>query len=227
MSKTLTDYLTSPLYLQDMQATQTIWTQPGMVGRAGMFLFLSYITIPLLIHVQPAHRMARSATLQPGLLREQEKRFLQRMLGISEQEQWAGGIANPRIRRLISDLRRRHLRFSGMHQSYITFFAELIALAPARISTRTSPADLTRTGYWRYMTHACTLLGVCLHSEEVTARHCQDFIDRHTRPTDEGQKMFAILAARYPTYIQQVVPDLFPATRLAAQRLQEECKHHD
>jgi len=54
------------------------------------------------------------------------------------------------------------------------------------------------------MTYACTLPGVSLHSEESAACRCQDYIDRQTRPTDEGQKMFALLE-RYPTFIQQVM----------------------
>jgi hypothetical protein len=193
-----------------------------------MFLLLSYIAIPLLIRVQPGNGVARSAILQPGLLREQEKRFLQRMPGLSEEVQWTGGIANPRIRRLISGLRQRHLRFTGMRQAYIIVFAELIALAPARICacTGTLLDESARTGYWRYMTHACTLLGVSLPDEEVACLHCQDFIERYTHPTDAGQQMFAILAERYLTHIQQVMPALFPATCLAVQQLQEECKHH-
>jgi len=90
-----------------------------MAGLAGMFLFLSSITISLLIRVQPVHGMARAATLQPGRSANREKHVLQRMLGISEEVVWAGGIANPRIRHLISGLHRRQLRFSGMRQAYI------------------------------------------------------------------------------------------------------------
>ena len=224
MNKTLVWYIRSPSYQQDLLATSHVWLGEGILGKAGMFLFLTYITLPILFQVQPLSGQTRSSTIKLGLLREQEKHFLQRTLGLSHESGWESGIANLRIRAMLSGLRRRHLQFVGMRQEYLHFFTNIIALAPSRIysSKQTAIDQATFKAYWRYMAYASTLLGVSLGTELEALQSSQAFIDRYSQPDEEGRNMFYILRSMYPEYVQQAFPALFPSTRLVVQHFLEE-----
>lgn len=224
MTNAIAWYINSNVYQRDLQATRHLWMRQGILGKAGMFIFLSYITIPLLLRVQPLEGLARSATIKLGLLREQEKHFWQRVLGLTDEANWEGGIANFKIRNMLSGLQQRHFRFAGMRQEYINFFAAIIALSPGRIYTNTNtPVDTwIQTAYWRYMTYTWEMLGVTLDTETTASQRCQDFIGLYTQPGTEGKRMFQTLQEIYPTYLQQAIPALFPVTRLAIQRFQED-----
>src|SRR5947209_180194 len=133
MSVPLLAYLEGSTYRQDLRATHHLWSGSGVLGTAGVFMFLSYLTIPLLTAVQPVASPSRVVSMKLGLESEREKRFLLRLLGISQESGWTGGIRNIRVREMVVHLARNHLQFAGMEHDYMTYFAGIIALSVLRV----------------------------------------------------------------------------------------------
>jgi hypothetical protein len=219
----LENYLGSSMYQQDLAITHEIWGKTGVFGISGMFIFCSYITIPSLIAVHPRNGLPRTHTLKAGLAGEYEKRFLQRMLGLSSEHDWQGGIGNRKVRNMLLNLRQRHLELVGMRQEYMYYFSSIIALSVLRTyATFALPIDAeSNTCYWRYMYYACLLLGVSLDEQIRAQYYCQTFIDMHTQATPTGQLLLNPLQEMYPEYLKKSLPVLFPATYQAMQCLLE------
>src|SRR2546421_12533877 len=114
MTVQLSAYLEGSDYQHDLKATNHIWAGTDILGTAGVFMFLSYLTIPLLTAVQPVASPSRVVSMKLGLESEREKRFLLRLLGLSQESGWAGGIRNIRVRDMAGELVRTPLRFAGV-----------------------------------------------------------------------------------------------------------------
>ena len=223
MRRQLVDYLGSMIYEHDLASVSRLWSEPGVVGLAGMFLFLSYITIPDLIAVRPIFSRSRIYTMQLGLAHGREKRFLQYILGLAHEGEWQGGIRNMKVRALITDLTDRHIQFLGMRREYMEYFAGVIALSVFRVYAADGQHvdDVTRMQCWRYMQHTVSFLGVTLAAESAVQDYCQQFIEQFSRPSQSGKVLLDTLCAIYPDYVQRSLPVLFPRTRSVVHQLME------
>ncbi|MEO3808357.1 hypothetical protein ABGB17_05080 [Sphaerisporangium sp. B11E5] len=195
-----------------MEAVRSIWTAPRVMGIAGALIFLTYLTLPVLTDVRAREgRMARSV-----LDGKAEKRFLLRLLGMSTDNAWSGGIRNPLVVDAACALSSRHLAFAGMRPGHIQFMGGLIAIAPLMAA----PGD-RRTEecarYWRYVTAAMALLHCRLADESTVTAFCTAYVSAYAGPTPEGGQMIRALAARHPAYVTAALPLLFPTSRTVAQ----------
>lgn len=201
-------YIASPGYLRDLDITRAIWSEPTTAGTAGAYVFLIYLSLPVLLDVRSrSGRPARSA-----LDGERERTFLMNITGCAAQDPWRGGIRNPQVRRQARLLGRYHDGFSGMRPEYVDFIGAVIALAPlkARPELRTSAWDRRRQSYWRYMSCALSLLGARLGDEAAARERCLAFVDAHAAPSAEGRRLFKFLYAHHPRYVEWAVSLLPP-----------------
>ncbi len=207
-------YIASSDYQQDLLAVRTIWGEPGVLGIAGMFIFLSYITLPILTSVQPARGPARMSTMKIGLENEREKSFLKRMLGLSTEDVWQGGIGCPMVRDMILNLHRGHLQLVGMKPEYMDYLSGIISLSILRVhAAQGNHIDIsTKVSYWRYMQYACLLFDTNLNEELATQEQCQAFIHKHTQLSQDGKILLNSLQETYPSYVEKSLPALFPKT---------------
>ena len=224
MQDAFLQYVESPSYHQDLLAVRRLWDEPKFLGIAGMFIFLSYITLPVLTAVQPVAGASRVSTMKVGLASEREKRFLQRMLGLSNEISWQGGISNIRVRKMISKLYRNHRHFLGMQLKYIDYFLGILSLSVLRVhAVYGNQADLNiKVCYWRYMRYTSSLFGVNLKEELATHQYCQAFIDERTQSSVHGKILLKALQQAYPQYVEKALPVLFPRTLLTVQDMMED-----
>jgi hypothetical protein len=177
---------------------------------AGAFVFLTYLTMPALTAVRGPEGLPRS-TLD-GMA---ERTFLLRLLGLSAEPSWTGGIANPRVRRLAEAVAERHSGMPGMRQEYMDVIGSLIAVAPLRtraeLGRPPSPGEVPR--YWRYMSAVLSLMGIQLRSSAGAEEKCQVFVEEHAEFSADGQAMISSFAQRHPRYVTSALPVLFPASR--------------
>jgi hypothetical protein len=216
-------YIESLDYQQDLLAVRTIWGEPGVLGIAGMFIFLSYITLPILTIAQPARGPSRMTTMKIGLANGREKSFLQRMLGLSAESTWQGGIRCPLVRDMVLRLHQGHLQLVGMQPEYMDYLSGIISLSILRVHAVQGihiDADI-RAHYWRYMQYACSLLGTDLGEELATQERCQSFIDKHTKLSLDGNVLLSSLQEAYPSYMEKSLPVLFEKTFFTIQKLME------
>src|SRR5258708_6800350 len=224
MQNSLMQYIESSDYEQDLLAVRTIWGEPGALGIAGMFIFLSYITLPILTIAQAGRGPSRMTTMEIGLADGREKSFLQRMLGLSTESIWQGGIRCPLVRDMILRLHQGHLRLVGMQPEYMDYLSGIISLSILRVhAVQGSHIDInTKANYWRYMQYACSLLGTNLDEELATQERCQAFIDKHTQLSLDGKILLSSLQEAYPSYIEKSLPVLFKKTFFTIQKLMED-----
>jgi hypothetical protein len=217
-------YIESPGYQQDLLAVRRIWGEPECLGIAGMFIFLSYITLPILTIVQPARGPARMSTMKIGLENGREKSFLQRMLGLSTESVWQGGIRCPVVRDMILSLHQGHLQLVGMRPEYMDYLSGIVSLSVLRVhAVQGNYIDIsTRLSYWRYMQYACSLLGTNLDEELATQERCQEFIYKHTQLSLDGKILFSALQETYSSYVEKSLPVLFQKTFFIIQKLMED-----
>ena len=225
MTVPLLAYLEGSTYQQDLRATHHLWSGSETLGTAGVFMFLSYLTIPLLTAVQPVASPSRIVSMKLGLESEREKRFLLRLLGLSQESGWGGGIRNVRVRDMAGQLARNHLRFVGMEQGFMTYFAGIIALSALRVhAIRGSYVqDVILAGYWSYMQHALSLLGVTLTTTAEVERDCERFIGKYSYADTVGRLLLETLVEVYPQYVDNALPVLFSQTRVVVTAMLEEC----
>jgi hypothetical protein len=109
-------------------------------------------------------------------------------------------------------LGRNHARFSGMQPEYLDFIGTVIALAPLEVRTELqAPAyGQRRRRYWRYMSHATSLLSADIGDESTAQDRCRDFIDAYAAPSGEGSRLYASLQARHPWYVERAA-SMLPA----------------
>ncbi|MEV0238027.1 hypothetical protein [Nonomuraea sp. NPDC050786] len=204
----LDDYIESANYDSDLAAVRSLWQVPLIAETAGVLVFLTYLALPVLLAVQgDSGTMARST-----LDGRTERRFLLRLLGLTEEPAWCDGIRNPRVRALACDLAARHVRLPGMHASYLRFIGGMIALAPSLVTGRQPTAA---SSSWRYVTHAMSVLHAPLDDPPAELARCAAFVSRYASPSDAGTVMARELAVRHTRHVSAAIPALFPESRSA------------
>jgi hypothetical protein len=199
-------YASSTDFNDDLAITQHMWSEPTVTGTAGAYVFLLYLSLPVLLNV-------RSDSGQPArssLDGDRERAFLMNITGCTESDHWRGGISNRRVQRQASLLGRRHVNFTGMRLEYLDFISTVVALAPLEVRAHLgAPVDVRlRSGYWRYMRHATSLLNAGIGDEVNAGDRCRDFIDTWATPSAEGSRMCVSLRAHHPWHVDRAVPML-------------------
>jgi hypothetical protein len=217
-------YLEGPDYQHDLRAVHQIWSGSEVPGTAGIFMFLSYLTIPALTAVQPCAGPSRVSSMKLGLESEREKRFLLRLLGLSQESDWMGGISNRKVRDMTVSLAHQHSQFAGMRRDYMVYFAGIIALSALRVYAIRGISiqpDIV-AGYWSYMRHALSLLGITLTTPSEVRRNCLRFIGEYTHADAPGRMLLGTLLAAYPRYVDRALPVLFPRTHAVVSLMLEQ-----
>jgi hypothetical protein len=197
-------YIASPDYPRDLAATQMLWSSAQITATAGVYVFLLYLSVPVLLSVRSGSGLPARAALDG----ERERVFLMNLTGCVGNEWFGGGIRNLRVQRQACLLGRRHANFRGMRSDYIDFIATVITVAALEVRTGlAAPADAQlQDRYWRYMWHATLLLGADIGDEPEARDRCLAFLDAHAAASSEGSQLYASLQARHPRYVEQAVP---------------------
>jgi hypothetical protein len=216
-SRGLSSYVGSANYCRDLDAVHVVWSPPTVLETAGTFVFLTYLTLPVLLAV----RSARDSLARSVLDGERERRFLLRILGLDDDVAWRGGVENVRTRRAVESMSRYHQGFTGMRQEYLDFIAALIALSPLRVRERlaSDPAADDRARYWRYISYALSMFGTQLGSEPVARGRCEAFTRAYARGSADGLELFVSLNEHHPRYVRLATPVLFDASGHAVRSL--------
>jgi hypothetical protein len=200
----------SDRYERDLEAARCAWSDPAVLGAAGAFVFLTYLTLPPLVAV----RSASGAPARSFLDGQRERVTLCRLVGLDDAPPWSGGIRNDNVRRLAAELGDRHRRFAGMRSEYLDVMATVIAMAPLRVRPVLAlTAAVDRTAYWRYMREVMALIGAELPTEEVAVAACQSFVDTHAGRCESGRELFTALNERHPDHVAVAVRALFERSR--------------
>lgn len=204
-------YVESPDYHTDLFATQLVWARPLVLETAGTFVFLTYLSLPLLVAV----RSSRGVPARSALDGELERIFLLRLLDLTGQSAWQGGIRNTRVQHMAKKLRQRHANFDGMRPEYMNFIGAIIAVGPLRVLQcgEQDLDDQVRVKYWRYMTHALSLLGADVGTEGAAQAGCANFIEAHAAPSTDGGMLFESLIQHHPRFVEGALPALFGHSR--------------
>lgn len=194
----------------DLDAVRGMWSGPDVLGTGGAFVLLTYLALPELVAVRPPGGRPRAAF--DGMA---ERTFLLRLLGLTAEPDWAGGVGNREVRRLVATLGREHRAFAGMRQDHMELIAALVALAPllVRRAWGRPAADGELRSYWRYMTCATALMETRLEGWRRAEQRCRDFCAEHAGPSAASGRLLARFAGRHPGYVAAAVPLLFPGPR--------------
>jgi hypothetical protein len=86
----------------------------------------------------------------------------------------------------------------------------VVAFAPLEVREQLgAPVDAQfRSGYWRYMRHATSLLNASIGDEVTAGDRCRAFIDTWAAPSAEGGRMCVSLRAHHPWHVNRAVPML-------------------
>jgi hypothetical protein len=214
MSENVLQYVQSDYYAGDFRVVREAWTAPRILGGAGMFIFTTYATLPLLTTVGSAEGNDEALMLRKVTGVGREKIFLMRVLGLAEDE-LAGGLANPSVRTMLTGLGERHRELRGMRMEYLDFFAGVIAISCLRVrATLGSTFDAVDDGrYWRYMRHSLALLGAKLGQRGATLDSCAGFVAQHTAVSQRTDTYIGHLLSTYPDHMMTCASALFPETR--------------
>src|SRR5689334_1108068 len=196
-------YVASSDYSRHLTITRRIWSEPAITGIAGAYVFLSYLSLPVLLGV----RSSRGFPARSALDGERERTFLMNITGCTENDYWRGGIKNRRVQRQASMLGRRHIEFSGMRLEYLDFIGAIVTLAPLEVRGRLAGPGHARLcrGYWHYMRHAMSLLNADIGDESTARDRCWDFINAHAASSSEGSRLYASLQAHHPWHVERAV----------------------
>jgi hypothetical protein len=210
-------YVDSPGYDTDLVATHLVWTSQLVLETAGTFVFLTYLSLPVLVAVRSGRGVPARSTLDG----QAEQAFLLRLVDLTGQSAWQGGIKNARVQHMAEALYKRHVDFAGMQPEYMDFIGAIIALGPLRVLQRAQQYvhDQDRAGYWRYMKHALSLLGADIGSEEAAQDNCASFIEAHSAPSADGSILLESLVQHHPRFVERAVPALFRRSRSTVSEL--------
>lgn len=197
----------TPCDPRDLDTARAVWSGPGVLATAGAFVLLTYLALPELVAVRP--RDGRPRASFDGTA---ERTFLLRLLGLSAEPGWGGGVGNREVRRLAVDLGREHRAFAGMRPAHMELIAALLALAPLLVRRACGrPAGSGELlSYWRYMTRAAALMDTRLEGWPAAENRCRDFCAEHAGPSAAGRRLLGQFAGRHPSHVAAAVPLLFP-----------------
>ncbi|MBM9504325.1 hypothetical protein [Actinacidiphila acididurans] len=194
----------------DLDAVREMWSGPDVLGTGGAFVLLTYLALPGLVAVRPPGGRPRAAF--DGMA---ERTFLLRLLGLTTEPEWGGGVGNREVRRLAATLGREHRAFAGMRQDHMELIAALVALAPLLVRRawgRPVGGGELRS-YWRYMTCATALMETRLEGWPAAEQRCRAFCAEHAGRSAAARRLLAQFAGRHPGYVAAAVPLLFPEPR--------------
>ncbi|MFK4225967.1 hypothetical protein [Streptomyces sp. NPDC019890] len=214
-SENVLQYVNSAGYANDFHAVRNVWATPQILGGAGMFIFTTYATLPLLTSVGSVDGSGEALMLRKAVSEGQEKTTLIRLLGIGDDAEMAGGLANPMVRRMLAGLGDRHRNLRGMTEEYLDLFAGVIAISGIRMRAALELVleadDYHR--YWRYMRYSLALFGAELGDRETVSDSCARFVARHAGAGQRTRTYLAHLFAAYPEHTLACADALFPETR--------------
>jgi hypothetical protein len=195
-------YVNSPDYAGDLAAARTVWEPSPVLGGAGMFVFTTYATLPSLTSVGSGDALMLRKIV--GMKREKE--LIVSLLGLGD----SGGLADPGVRRMLTELGDRHRRLHGMTAEYLDLFAGVIAIAPLRVRATLGLESDSCDRYWRYMRHSFALLGAALGERDAVTRSCARFIAHNTGAGPRTAAYLEHLYAAYPDHMRTCANALFP-----------------
>jgi hypothetical protein len=200
---------------REFACAKQVWADHRILGTSGVVTFLTYLSVPHFTLV-PWHAPERAK----GTLAA-EQLFIMRLLGLSDESAWYGGIDNPIVSQMVRDTARRHRTYAGMQTTYLDVMAEVIALAPLRVRTMmTMPVTSeTRVSYWKYMRRAMAIFGCPLPDEDAAETHSAQYIALHARRSERGAQLLGLVAAAHPQYVSDSIPPLFPACQNVVREL--------
>ena len=212
---TVDAYVKSPRYTGDLHAARTVWEPREVLGGAGLFIFVTYATLPVLATVGSTPERGEALMLRGMLGMRREKAMLAYLLDTADRGELAGALANPAVRRMLIALGRQHKGLRGMNSAYMDLFAGVIAIAPLR--TRAGVAqelnDETYGAYWHYMQQSFAILGAKLGDRNEVADAREEFIARNTGTVPQATEYIARLSVAYPRHMINCRLALFPRTR--------------
>lgn len=218
----LAEYAASSRYLADLSATQDVWAAPVVMPTAGIMIFLTYLTAPVLLGVM-SNGVPRLVVDVDG-----ERTFLVRLLGLEPADHGLrGGIANPHVRALANDLRVRHMKMQGIQRVHMDVMATVIALSAFQVreADATGPVDEVTAGRcWTYLRYAMATIGARLAPLDEARAAYDRFIDEECHPSPHGQASINMLRDRYPRHFARALDALPAAVRAAACRVVEDCQ---
>lgn len=208
----LSSYIQSPYYEEDLSSTIQLWRIPHFGSEAGMFILITYATIPNLLEVFSGSTNPSIATERFHSSEKREKMFLSRLIGIRDEEKWSGGIKNPLVQEMARNLWRDHSNYSGMTAEYMHFIGSIIALSILRRyacqNIWISPEVKIR--YWRYISQAMSIMDIQLGSESEENAICIDFSMRWSGSSKNGRRILHTLSLNYPTDYKAAYGILYP-----------------
>ncbi|MFJ3809273.1 hypothetical protein ACIPWE_23315 [Streptomyces sp. NPDC090073] len=180
-----------------------------------MFIFTTYVTLPLLTRVGSADGRESALMLRKIADGGREKEFLMSLLGIGGAHARGPGIADPAVRWRIGELGAVHRGLPGMKGEYLDIFAGVIGLSylrtAAALKYRPDTDDCAR--YWRYLSQSMALFGAELGDRETVTDRCERFVTRHSGADRHARACLAQLSAAHPGHMATCHRALFPATR--------------
>ncbi|MET9405175.1 hypothetical protein ABZX90_05210 [Streptomyces sp. NPDC002935] len=180
-----------------------------------MFIFTTYATLPLLSRVGSIRGDGGALMLRRIIDGGREREFLSGLLGIGDETVPDGGIANPVVRRMLTDLGDLHRDLHDMKGEYLDIFSGIIALSCIRtiaaLNLVLDVDDCCR--YWRYLRHSLTLFGVELGDRETVSDACERFVARHAGADRQTKAYLPRLFAAHPEHMAVCSRALFPASR--------------
>src|SRR5450759_2416897 len=120
-------YAASAEFERDLSAVRHVWGSRGVIGTAGMGIFMSYSLVPILTAVRREHGLPRTATMRLGLESRRERQFLSGMVGLPSAGGTILGIGDRGIRQSVLDLGVAHWSYPGMTGEFMTYVASVIA----------------------------------------------------------------------------------------------------
>ena len=206
-------YIRSDHYDEDLGAARRMWSSEGVMEVAGSVVLLTYFSLPSLLGVRPVESTRFSGLIDGRLERE----FLRTFLGLSGNAEEAG-IRDAGTRGAIRHLSARHLEYAGMDGAYMEFISGLLMVAPLQVrDTMGMRRQADDTAYWRYMSHAMTLLRARFGARVEVESMCREFVMKHAGVSDVGRAMIRGYADRHPRHVALALPMVLPGAREVAE----------
>src|SRR4051812_19914624 len=91
------EYLRSDSVIEGLAAARAIWSAPHVFRLSGLFIYMSEMAIPALMAIERRHSQRFESVQGFQATLQTTGEFLKVIVGLSEEEQFVGGILNPRV----------------------------------------------------------------------------------------------------------------------------------
>lgn len=208
-------YVNSQEYTDDFHVARRMWKKSAILGGSGMFIFATYATLPTLAAVGSDAGDSDALMLRKAVGEGRAKDILVRLFNLNDDTGRPVGLADPGVRRMLSELGQRHRVLNGMKAEYINMFAGIIAISCPRLSNslniRVETDELGH--YWRYMRYSLATFGAELGEHDAVSASCARFVQFHSGVSQQAGAYLAHLATTYPKYMSVCARALFPETK--------------